>query len=421
MKPDALFVAAAIAALLTGCQKDEQPREPSFRAVMERVQYVSPSTKTSIDGSSIGWVLDDRILINDVEYKALSGGSASTDFERTGPSAPSGSVFKAIYPAAGSSCSAGTVSLSGTVADPLPGSAFPMYAETSSQTLQFKNLCALVRLDLKTGSGSATVQSVKLEDSSLALSGTCSIVSDGDAWKAVPTAGASQTLTLTCSREINSSGSESFLLSVPPASYGSLKITVTTDKGSFTRTANKAIEALRGSITTIALTLDLAGGHDYVDLALPSGLRWATMNVGATSVTDTSAVTRFTFADASASSWGGSWRLPTRAELSELTAGTYMHFDEGDHGYYVYKAKQDSDKGKRNDASISAYYSKSEDTHIFLPAAFGEGKIGFYWSSEASDSDSAYCLHFDYGNGDLYPEAHRSKTFTSCVRPVMNP
>lgn len=29
-----------------------------------------------------------------------------------------------------------------------------------------------------------------------------------------------------------------------------------------------------------------ANGHPYVDLGLPSGLKWATMNVGATTETD---------------------------------------------------------------------------------------------------------------------------------------
>ena len=32
--------------------------------------------------------------------------------------------------------------------------------------------------------------------------------------------------------------------------------------------------------------IDPYAGHDYVDLGLPSGTKWATMNVGATSITD---------------------------------------------------------------------------------------------------------------------------------------
>ena len=42
------------------------------------------------------------------------------------------------------------------------------------------------------------------------------------------------------------------------------------------------------------------GDHEYVYLGLPSGLLWATCNVGANSPED----------DAAHVNWGGAWRLP---------------------------------------------------------------------------------------------------------------
>lgn len=94
-------------------------------------------------------------------------------------------------------------------------------------------------------------------------------------------------------------------------------------------------------------------GHEYVDLGLPSGLKWATQNVGATKPSDfghyyawgehlikadytsdnylyyiDKQITKYsskdalrvlvTGDDAAASSWGGSWRMPTQAECQEL-------------------------------------------------------------------------------------------------------
>ncbi len=80
-------------------------------------------------------------------------------------------------------------------------------------------------------------------------------------------------------------------------------------------------------------------GHEYVDLGLPSGLLWATMNVGATvpegageyyawgdTVPITSRSTGYAGnpetlpfeADAARQSWGGDWRMPTQAEMQEL-------------------------------------------------------------------------------------------------------
>lgn len=86
-------------------------------------------------------------------------------------------------------------------------------------------------------------------------------------------------------------------------------------------------------------------GHEYVDLGLPSGLKWATCNVGASSpeeygdyfawgetktkseyVKDNSVtygkhmgdISGNSQYDAATANWGGTWRLPTKAELEEL-------------------------------------------------------------------------------------------------------
>lgn len=93
-------------------------------------------------------------------------------------------------------------------------------------------------------------------------------------------------------------------------------------------------------------TLDKYKGHEYVDLGLPSGLKWATCNVGAENFTDSgdyfawgeiSPKTEYTEEncsivngqamsdisgnpqyDAAAANWGGSWRMPTGEEMVEL-------------------------------------------------------------------------------------------------------
>ncbi|MBR3915294.1 MAG: carboxypeptidase regulatory-like domain-containing protein, partial [Bacteroidales bacterium] len=89
----------------------------------------------------------------------------------------------------------------------------------------------------------------------------------------------------------------------------------------------------------------MINGHQYVDLGLSSGLKWATCNVGADSPEDygnyyawgeTETKAEYTednsdtFGqqlndisgnaqyDAATSNWGGSWRMPTRDEIKEL-------------------------------------------------------------------------------------------------------
>ena len=92
-------------------------------------------------------------------------------------------------------------------------------------------------------------------------------------------------------------------------------------------------------------TTGKAGGHEWVDLGLPSGTRWATCNVGATASHlsgklyawgETAVKSSYTEAnckfhnkamkdiagdktyDVAAASWGGDWRMPTEAEFNEL-------------------------------------------------------------------------------------------------------
>lgn len=93
-------------------------------------------------------------------------------------------------------------------------------------------------------------------------------------------------------------------------------------------------------------TLDdgFINGYEYVDLGLPSGVKWATLNVGATAPTERGGVFAWgeleakaeylesnctTYGlnfdisgnpeyDAARAQWGGTWRMPTREEYDEL-------------------------------------------------------------------------------------------------------
>ncbi|MDE7410327.1 MAG: hypothetical protein K2N09_09955 [Muribaculaceae bacterium] len=103
-------------------------------------------------------------------------------------------------------------------------------------------------------------------------------------------------------------------------------------------------------------------GHEYVDLGLPSGLKWATCNVGASSPSDYGYYfawgetnTKYDYSssncrtwertfgdiggnvqyDAARANWGGSWRLPTRGECEELVnCCTWAFITMGNHNGY---------------------------------------------------------------------------------------
>ena len=101
--------------------------------------------------------------------------------------------------------------------------------------------------------------------------------------------------------------------------------------------------------------------------------------------------------DAARVNWGGSWRMPTNTELTELRNNCTWTWttQNGVNGYKV--------------------TSKGNGNSIFLPAA--EGSHGNYWSSslDADDPYSAWYVYFTSGN--VYRVSHYRRSAFN-VRPV---
>lgn len=185
-------------------------------------------------------------------------------------------------------------------------------------------------------------------------------------------------------------------------------------------------------------------GHEYVDLGL--SVKWATCNVGASFHSDygsyfawgettpkseyswaslrycdadkmVNPFTKYNFEDnksrlelgddAARANWGGSWRMPTDAEWSELRQKcTWIWTEQG--GKKGYKVT-----------------SKVNGNSIFLPAAgyragtnlYDEGSYGDYWSSS---------LYTDYHSGawrvsfcsDNVFRGNSNRYYANSVRPV---
>jgi len=185
---------------------------------------------------------------------------------------------------------------------------------------------------------------------------------------------------------------------------------------------------------------------EYVDLGLPSGLKWATMNIGASSpeeygdyfawgevkikdsydsdnsITFNKTPSELESAsiigkdgnltaqyDAASQNWGGKWRMPTSAEFDELKNNCTWTWTTlgGVNGYKVASKVADN------------------NNWIFLPAAgcrYGTssdrvGSYGVYLSSSVygSSSKSAYYLFFDSSN-KVAASVDRESGLT--VRPV---
>ena len=218
---------------------------------------------------------------------------------------------------------------------------------------------------------------------------------------------------------------------------GTATITATTYDGGYTASCMVSVK----EVTAI-------NGYEYVDLGLPSGLKWATMNVGASKPegygdyfawgetqpksnynwstykwcngsenTQTKYNTSSSYGtvdnktvldpedDAAHVNWGGSWRMPTYEEWKELRNNCSWTW-----------TTQNGVKGRL----VTGPNGKS----IFLPAAgnrystslYDAGSEGYYWSSSlCTGIPCAYGV--DFSSDKVYwTNTHRHNGYS--VRPV---
>ena len=185
------------------------------------------------------------------------------------------------------------------------------------------------------------------------------------------------------------------------------------------------------------LELDPYNGYEYVDLGLPSGLKWATCNVGATSPEqaglyfawgETVGYTRehvenrkHLFSnkvykagpaasisadltleqDAAHVNLGGNWRMPTQADCKELLDNCNVVWTDDYNGTRV--------TGK-------VFTSKVNGNSVFFPAAgycsystvSSVGSDGFYWSVSWDSSSKAWDLGFSSGGQNVFNNSRYS-------------
>ena len=189
--------------------------------------------------------------------------------------------------------------------------------------------------------------------------------------------------------------------------------------------------------------------HEAIDLGLPSGTKWANMNVGASTPEDyggyyawgeTEEKDNYSWStykwcsgsddnmtkycdnsdygtvdnkttldpqdDVAHVKWGGTWRMPTKAEQDELCNNCTWTWttQNGVNGYKVTGPNGNS---------------------IFLPAAgyrngsevYFRGSYGYYWSSSLYSNYSSYACYLGFNCGDhVWDNSHRYGGRS--VRPV---
>ena len=188
------------------------------------------------------------------------------------------------------------------------------------------------------------------------------------------------------------------------------------------------------SVATINADSPITGtlnGHNWVDLGLPSGTKWATCNIGATKSEDygdyyawgetqskkkyneknykytDNSIVLSSKDDVATANWGSDWRMPTQAEMDELSSNC-IH------------------KWTTQNGVNGLLFTGTNGNSIFLPAAGSRSDSsldkavfsGCYWSSSlVPDDDSSWFLLFA---SDDYDVGHTNRYYGFSIRPVCN-
>lgn len=232
---------ASCAAILTGCQLSEILPGVSRELKTFTGTIAEQDTRATLvsDGSiyHVTWKEGDRILINNLPFDATVGDVTTTFFvqDTTGanPDEPPTGPYTAVYPT--------------TVSRGLPGvqnyvpnnvEFIPMTARSENESLVFKNMVGLLKLNIKTGETGIVVKRIVIK-ADQPLSGEYEM--EGDAAKVSGTEG----VILNCGEGV-AIGADPipFLVTVPAGTYTGMSVKVFSTDGKMASVKMKAASSI---------------------------------------------------------------------------------------------------------------------------------------------------------------------------------
>ena len=444
MKRNILKAACAAIAIIAivSCEDrivvPEVTSEPVGKAgiVFTATTETAAATKTALSENGgnfdVVWRNGDQITIVDGESHVGKYTTTSTtttaDFTyipESGAEATA-SPYKAWYPA--SLYNGGTPTLPATqnyVEENISGA--PMYAESSTTTLNFKNLTGIIRLNITT-SESKIVRRITLTADQPLSGPIANVASLNSETPVAATVSGTAGVTLECGAGVAINGTaKPFHIAVPAGTFTNLKITVETTDGQIqTRTSNSGITVARSAITNITLgfnnmvattgSADIIGGASQPWIQLwPGGPKWAKFNVGST-ITSYANVTEYTnpdviggyysfkgrynsTPDADGTSdtanylWGVNWVTPTGTQEEDLLNNCIWTYCDGTSVQYEPGCTLAGWKVSGKEAGYT-------ENSIFLPfsgirdqnnkARETVGTRGCYWSTDTGGYGAYY-------------------------------
>ena len=450
--------------MLVSCNKDKDNKDQAvFHATIEsRTQdrtYLDP-----VDGQGqIKWKAGDQIRIYNGNGESavftLQSGANTTngtftyanEFDMVPP-------FTAVYPHTATMNDADMVVFevpavqnlteTGTFAN----GANPMLAYGTDDNLYFKNLCGGlgVRLYGDAHVSSITVMGIEGEK----LNGQFEVDGEDTELEAYPCGeGGNNLVTLTCDVTLTDEVSDFYAVLPVGVLYHGVIVEIydgETLVGQIPFPESHAAQVVRNTIKSFQPVEVLT--HEYVDLGLPSGLLWATCNVGAdaseeygdyflwgeTQPKDTYNWSTYQYCngsyntltkycnnssfgyngftddlttllpedDAATANWGSDWRMPTEEEWQELYNNT-------------------TDIWTQQNGVNGRLFTAANGNSLFLPAAGYRsgssldyaGSYGRYWSSSLFTDNPIYASVLDFNSGSCYMYLS-SRGVGFSVRPV---
>ena len=236
-------------------QQTEVRDEYGFYGIIAEID-----TKTTYNPSNrhINWDDTDVISVNGVKYLAKpdENDARIAVFDKIDPTKPSPTApFIAFYPEGiWNNGKPVLPQIQHYTAENNFGNINPMYAESNTSELSFKNICGILELTIK---GTEKVTSIYISDEKLGMSGPLSIDSNYNA-----VVSGIQGVTLDCGNGVTLDESgKKFYIAIPAGEYAKLNIRVCTSDGKvFETTAKSKAKVSRNVIYGIDL-----GTPEFVD------------------------------------------------------------------------------------------------------------------------------------------------------------
>ncbi len=435
-----IYMAVAVIAALSSCSSDNDPivneiGETGKQALIFTATMEGGETRATYDSENkcASWEVDDQISINGKTYNAQSEGISTTfraAVEGQEAVADEGK-YKAYFPA--NLYNDGTPTLPAIQTYNAGKFDMPMYATSTTTSLEFKNLCAVLAVKV-TSEDITTLKSIKVK-SDKALSGAFTVSEN----KAVLTNANDNSKTVELVSEtplsLDAEGT-TFYIAIPAQTYQYLNIYLSDDGIIYkevmaTKKAAGLGEIARSKIFNInyeknAVQLWEAGPYfalKNITYEIQPGIfidglyRWGGSTHLGTDYVRTGYSPLSGQNDTATKLWGSNWRIPSKTDFDNLWIPvnpynncTYA-LDEVYVDYLGRNVQGMTFTGK------GAYSSCS----VFFPRTSSEPN-NYYWSSTPYPTrvEDAYVLSIFISSSDAYPNSYNTyRTNYYPVRPVL--